>query len=144
VPRSKDAERAARYRARKRAKKEASKPERDGASSGAAFHQMQFMQLEWEQTKRENARLSKMVDDLQHQVRNLSSAMMANAGGGGPMPVVRQPPMPMPMPVPPPAEAVPVAWPRAPSFGASQVLDIQTMMINTHHDSAKPRSRSNG
>ena len=135
--RSSTAERSARYRARKRAQKAAANPilGRDEASSSAAVHQMQ---LELEQTKRDNNRLSKLVDDLQHQMHQLNSAMMPRAPSfdvpqsGGP---VNRMPLP-PMPRPPIAQPVPVAMPRAPS-SFDPGLDTQLAMINAHHDSNK-------
>ena len=98
-----------------------------GASSGAAFHQMQ---LELEQTKRQNDRLQKSVDDLTHQMQQMNSVFMANAGSGTPMPGMPR------QAAPPPAEAIPggAPMPRAPSFGASPLfVDAQTAQINATH-----------
>ena len=97
-----------------------------GATSGAAFHQMQH---ELEQTKRQNDRLTKQVDDLQHQMKQMNAMMMANMGGAGvPMPGVHRQPAPMP------AEPQPGgAMPRAPSFGGSQFIDAQMAQINATH-----------
>ena len=128
--RSKAAERAWRYRERKKARKAASILGRDEASSP--------MQLELEQAKRQNARLEKQVDDLTHQMQQINQAMLANAGMGVPMPGIPRQQAPM-MPAPPVAQPVPVAMPRAPSFGS--FLDAQILMINAHHDSARKPGR---
>jgi hypothetical protein len=101
----------------------------NGASSGAAFHQMQ---LELEQTKRDNNRLSKLVDDMQHQVQTLNQAVLSQAGvGSSPMPGIRQP-------APPPAQMMPGgSMPKAPSFGNSPLaqphFDAQAAQINANH-----------
>lgn len=99
----------------------------NGATSGAAFHQMQF---ELEQAKRENARLSKLTDDLQHQMHSINSALLAQAGAGVPMPGV-----PRQQPAPPPAQGFAGgAMPRAPSFGNAPIFnDPQTAQINANH-----------
>lgn len=95
-----------------------------GATSGAKFHQMQ---MELEHSKRDNARLEKMVDDLQHQMNQITVGLQAQAGMGVPMGGHRQP-------APAPAQTMPGgAMPRAPSFGGSQVFDPQTAQINATH-----------
>jgi hypothetical protein len=95
-----------------------------GASNGAAFHQMQF---ELEQMKRDNARLAKQNDDMAHQMQQINSQLLANAGVGMPMGAPRQA-------APAPAETFAGgAMPRAPSFGNSPVVDAQTAQINATH-----------
>jgi hypothetical protein len=97
-----------------------------GATSGAAFHQMQ---MENEQMKRENIRLAKVVDDLQHQMAQFNAAMLAQAGVGVPMPGVPR------QPGPPPAQTFAGgAMPKAPSFGAAPVFDAQVAQINATHE----------
>ena len=96
------------------------------------------MQLELENSKRENDRLQTMVDDL--PVRCTTTAPMVQQPSyfpplgsnllGSNLGVNR-------MPAPPPAEPVPVARPQAPSFAPG--LDVQLAMINSHHDSNKFR-----
>lgn len=97
-----------------------------GASKGAAFHQMQ---LELEQTKRQNDRLQKSVDDLTHQMQQMNAAFLANSGAGVPMPGVPR------QAAPAPAEGMPGgAMPRAPSFGGSALfVDAQTAQIDATH-----------
>jgi hypothetical protein len=98
-----------------------------GATSGAQFHQMQF---ELEQEKRRSARLEKQVEDLTHQMQQMNSMLLANAGVGmSPMPGVRNP-------APMPAQPMPGgSMPRAPSFGGSALanFDAQTEQINATH-----------
>ena len=96
-----------------------------GATSGAAFHQMQF---ELEQERRKGERLSKQVDDLTYPMQQMNQLLMASAGGGAPMPGINRNPAPMP------AQPMPGgAMPRAPSFGGSQTFDPQTAQINATH-----------
>jgi hypothetical protein len=103
----------------------------NAGAGGAAFHQMQ---LELEQQKRENARLAKLADDMQHQMRQINTAMLANAGVGVPMPGVQR------QQAPAPAEPmIGGSMPRAPSFGdASTVpfMDAQAAQINATHPGA--------
>lgn len=100
-----------------------------GASSGAAFHQMQ---MELENTKRQNERLAKQVDDLTHQMQQYNAMMLANAGAGVPMPGVPR------QPAPPPAQPMPGgSMPPAPNFGNSPIFDAQTAQINATHPSAQ-------
>jgi hypothetical protein len=100
----------------------------NGATNGAAFHQMQF---ELEQAKRDNTRLSKQVDDLTHQIAQIHQGMLAQAGVGVPMPGVPR------QPAPPAAESMPGgSMPRAPSFGSQPVFDAQAAQINATHPSA--------
>lgn len=96
-------------------------------AGGAAFHQMQ---RELEQSKRENDRLAKMVNDMQGQMHTLNQAILHQAGvGSSPMPGVPR------QPAPPPAEAMPGGspMPRPPSFGDSPGFDAQTAQINANH-----------
>lgn len=102
-----------------------------GATSGAAFHQMQ---MENEKIRRDNDRLHKQVDDLTHQMQQINSTLLAQAGMGVPMPGVPR------QPAPPPAEAMPGGspMPRAPNFGGSawesnSAFDAQTAQINATH-----------
>jgi len=95
-----------------------------GASSGAAFHQMQ---LELEQSKRQNDRLSKQVDDLTYQMQQMNALLIANQGGA-PMPGVNR------QPGPAPAQSMPGgSMARPPSFSGSHVFDPQTAQINATH-----------
>lgn len=98
----------------------------NSAGNGAAFHQMN---LELEQSRRDNARLQKQVDDLQHQMQQINSTMLAQAGVGVPMPGVPR------NPAPAPAQPQPGgAMPRAPSFAGSAIVhDAQTAQINANH-----------
>ncbi len=110
-----------------------------GGTNGAAFHQMQ---MENEQMKRDNARLQKSVDDLQHQMHQINAGLLAQAGVGVPMGAPRQA-------APAPAETMPGgAMPRAPSFGGSQVFDAQEAQINATHPmgptSAEPEKKKGG
>ncbi len=108
-----------------------------GATNGAAFHQMQ---LELEQTKRDNARMHKQVDDMQHQMQQMNAALMSQAGvGGSPMPGMPR------QPAPAPAEGIPGGtMPRAPSFGGSQVFDPQTAQINATHAMGPSAAKKRG
>jgi hypothetical protein len=98
----------------------------NGAGKGAAFHQMQ---MEMEQTKRDNNRLQKQVDDLTHQMQQINAGLLAQAGVGVPMPGVRQ------QPGHAPAQPMPggAPMPRAPSFGGSEIFDTQAAQINATH-----------
>ena len=96
----------------------------NGATSGAAFHQMQ---LELEHAKRDNVRLEKTVDDLQRQMHSLNSAFLAQAGAV-PMPGVPR------QAAPAPAQTFAGgAMPKAPSFGSAPTFDAQTAQINANH-----------
>lgn len=117
----------------------------NGASSGAAFHQMQ---MENEQMKRDNNRLQKTVDDLQHQMQQIQASMLAQAGMGVPMPGVPR------QQAPAPAQHQPGgAMPNAPSFGSMPIFDAQTAQINAthamgptaeHHDAPKKKGWPKG
>ena len=98
----------------------------NAGAGGAAFHQMQ---RELEQSQRDNTRLEKLVNDLQHQVQQMNQVMMAQAGVGTPMPGVPR------QPAPPPAQPLPggSAMPAPPSFGEGPVFDPQTAQINANH-----------
>lgn len=96
----------------------------NAGAGGAAFHQMQH---ELEQTKRQNDRLAKQVDDLQHQMQQFNQAMLAQAGVGVPMPGVPR------QPAPPPAQHMPGGMPPAPSFGNFTGFDAHTAQINANH-----------
>lgn len=96
-----------------------------GASSGAKFHEMQ---MELEHTKRDNARLEKMVTDLQMQMQQINAGLLAQAGMNNSMPGIPR------QPAPAPAAPMPGgAMPSAPSFGGSQIFDAQTAQINATH-----------
>lgn len=96
-----------------------------GASHGASFHQMQ---MELEQTHRDNRRLQKQVDDLVHQMQQINQGLLAQAGVGVPMPGVPR------QPAPPPAQPLPGgSMPRAPTFGESALFDAQTAQIDANH-----------
>jgi hypothetical protein len=96
----------------------------NAGTGGAAFHQMQ---MENEQMKRENARLAKVVDDLQHQMAQFNAAMLAQAGVGVPMPGVPR------QPAPPPATPQPGGFAPPPSFGDAHIFDAQAAQINANH-----------
>ena len=88
------------------------------------------MQRELEHAQRDNTRLEKLVNDLQHQVQQMNHVVMAQAGVGTPMPGVPR------QPAPPPAQPMPggSAMPAPPSFGGDPVfVDAQTAQINAMH-----------
>lgn len=97
----------------------------NAGAGGAAFHQMQ---KEVESTKRDNERLAKMVDDLQHQVQSMNAAILDQAGvGRSPMPgIPRQPGQPAAQPLPGGS-----SMPAPPSFSAP--FDAQVAQINAGH-----------
>ena len=97
----------------------------NGAGKGAAFHQMQ---MELEQTKRDNHRLQKQVDDMQHQMQQINAGLLAQAGVGMPMGAPRQPAQAPAQPMPGGSP-----MPRAPSFGGSEIFDAQEAQINATH-----------
>ncbi len=96
----------------------------NAGAGGAAFHQMQ---RDLEQANRENTRLAKTVDDMQHQMQQMNQMLLANAGVGSPMPGV--PRNPVPAPATPMAGGAPM---RVPSF-EGPTFDAQTAQINANH-----------
>lgn len=106
-----------------------------GATGGAAFHKMQ---VELEESKRQNDRLQKQIAQLTEQMQSVNAMMLANAGMGVPMPGGPRAPMMAP------AQPQPVAMPRAPSFGNSPLIDAQAVMINANHESKPGRGWPKG
>jgi hypothetical protein len=106
-----------------------------GATSGAKFHQMQ---LELEHMTRDKNRLEKTVEDLQRQIQQINSALLAQAGVGVPLPGLQRQQGPAPA-TPMPGGSMP----RAPSFGGSAVFDPQTAQIDANH-SLGPNSEPAG